>query len=296
MLRPLSRGGALRRAFALALLPAAGRSQEASESFEREARKDFNQGRFKQAAVKFERAADAASDGQRRARMRVQEAWSHFNARAAKDAREALVAAYSGAPRARGHPGVLLPGVHEARRRGPFRVPRRRASARRRRRDAPDGEGAAEGRAGRGGRPRSDVQRPARQAGARRRGAPRDGARAPGEVRRGGPDPRERRTRGRVPASAPVPASPAPPPPSAPATVSGSPPAAAGAVSPLPRPGPGIDYLALGRAALVRGDSANAQAAANRQLEIEPSSSEAYRILGEAYLLRSATRRSAKRT
>jgi tetratricopeptide (TPR) repeat protein len=87
---------------------------------------------------------------------------------------------------------------------------------------------------------------------------------------------------GRVRASAglqvtpPVPASPSPA-----AAVPAAPTAA-----PLSRPAAGTDYLTLGRAALGRGDAANAQAAANRQLELEPTSSEAYRILGEAYLLR----------
>jgi tetratricopeptide (TPR) repeat protein len=51
-------------------------------------------------------------------------------------------------------------------------------------------------------------------------------------------------------------------------------------------PSPGTDYLALGRAALARGDALNAQSAANRLLEIDPQSSDAYRLLGNAFALR----------
>jgi tetratricopeptide (TPR) repeat protein len=82
-----------------------------------------------------------------------------------------------------------------------------------------------------------------------------------------------------------------------------SPAAAAGTV-PAPTPAPGAvrpgapagaagvpsmtpaDYLALGRAAFSRGDALNAQSAANRILEIDPQSSDAYRLLGNAYALR----------
>ncbi len=266
----------------LALLPRAGAAQEASESFEREARKDFNQGRFKQAALKFERAADAAADGPRRARMRVQEAWSHFNARAPKDAREALAAAFGGTPDLEVIPEFFSPEFMRL-------VDEVRASAR----------AAAP--------PPVDIAETLRMARERLKD---------GQVEEVVHDltynvPRDRLGRegaellatalerqgkfaeaGRVRASAgleaksPAPAAGSSPGvvPTASAVASGSAASAAPAAAPLPRSG--IDYLVLGRAALVRGDSANAQAAANRQLEIEPSSSEAYRILGEAYLLR----------
>ena len=55
---------------------------------------------------------------------------------------------------------------------------------------------------------------------------------------------------------------------------------------PSQTPAPTTDYLALGRAALSRGDALNAQSAANRILEIDPQSSDAYRLLGNAYALR----------
>jgi len=51
-------------------------------------------------------------------------------------------------------------------------------------------------------------------------------------------------------------------------------------------PAPAADYLVLGRGALSRGDALNAQSAANRVLEIDPQSSDAYRLLGNAYALR----------
>jgi tetratricopeptide (TPR) repeat protein len=59
----------------------------------------------------------------------------------------------------------------------------------------------------------------------------------------------------------------------------------AGKTGPATGPTP-ADYLALGRGALSRGDALNAQSAANRILEIDPQSSDAYRLLGNAYALR----------
>ena len=292
MLRRFSRGVAL-FALALALLPAAGRAQEASESFEREARKDFNQGRFKQAAVKFERAADAASDGQRRARMRVQEGWSHFNARAPKDAREALVAAFSAAPDLEVIPEFFSPEfvrlVDEVRLTAraaappPVDVAEILRMAKERLKDGQVEEvvhdltyNVPRDKLGRDGAEilATALERQGKFAEA-------------GRIRAGaGLEAKAPASSALSPPPAPRAAS-APSTPPSPAAASGAPASGAPAAAPLPRPGPGIDYLALGHAALVRGDSANAQAAANRQLEIEPSSSEAYRILGEAYLLRS---------
>jgi tetratricopeptide (TPR) repeat protein len=268
----------------LALLPGAGAAQEASESFEREARKDFNQGRFRQAAVKFERAADAATDGPRRARMRVQEAWSHFNARAPKDAREALATAFGGYPDLEVIPEFFSPEfmrlVDEVRVSArsaappPIDVAETLRMARERLKDGQVEEvvhdltyNVPRDRLGRDG---AELLATALERQGKFAEAGRIRASAGLEARSPAPLP--------APAPAVVPA--------APAVAAGPAATAAPAAAPLPRPGPGIDYLALGRAALVRGDSANAQAAANRQLEIEPSSSDAYRILGEAYLLR----------
>ena len=60
---------------------------------------------------------------------------------------------------------------------------------------------------------------------------------------------------------------------------------APGAAPPRPVPS-SVDYLALGKQALVRGDLQNALAAANRQIELEPNSSDAYRLLAEVQLQR----------
>ena len=54
----------------LALLPAF--AQPASESLERDARAASRAGEFREAAVKFDQAATAASDPQRRGRLRMQ--------------------------------------------------------------------------------------------------------------------------------------------------------------------------------------------------------------------------------
>ena len=65
-------------------------------------------------------------------------------------------------------------------------------------------------------------------------------------------------------------------------------------ISPVPVPAPpapglpgsgatSTDLLAFGREALNRGDALTAQAAANRVVEVEPTSSEGYRLLGDSY-------------
>ena len=73
--------------------------------------------------------------------------------------------------------------------------------------------------------------------------------------------------------------------PKAPPTAPGGARPQSGGVAAAP-PAPATDYLSLGRAALARGDALNAQSAANRLLEIDPQSSDAYRLLGNAYALR----------
>jgi len=283
MLRPRACGVAL-LALALGLPPAAATAQEASESFEREARKDFNQGRFKQAAVKFERAAEAASDGQRRARMHVQEAWSHFNARAPKDAREALVAAFSGVPDLEVIPEFfsaefirLVDDVRLAVRAAappPVDVAETLRMAKERLKDGQIEEVVHD----------LTYNVPRDKLG-------RDGAELLATaLERQGKFAEAGRIRASAGPGARAPASPGVSPPTAVSPLPSGPTGTAksGALAAaVPRPGTGIDYLSLGRAALARGDSTNAQAAANRQLELEPASSEAYRILGEAYLLRS---------
>jgi Flp pilus assembly protein TadD len=65
-------------------------------------------------------------------------------------------------------------------------------------------------------------------------------------------------------------------------------------ILPVPAPAPATvglpgssatptDLLAFGREALNRGDALTAQAAANRVVEVEPTSSEGYRLLGDSY-------------
>ena len=72
--------------------------QPASESLEKEARTASRAGRFKDAAVKFEQAATAASDPQRKGRLRMQAAYATLNAGNAKAARETLETAFSDDP------------------------------------------------------------------------------------------------------------------------------------------------------------------------------------------------------
>jgi superkiller protein 3 len=278
MLRITLRGVAL----ALALLASGAGGQEASESYEREAKKEFNQGRFKQAAAKFERAAEATNDGSRRARMHLQEAWSHFNARSPKDAREALKSVFSLKPDLEVVADFFSPDfmklVDEV------RVASRSAAA------APEADVAETIRMARERLKDGQVDEvihdltynvPADKLG-------RDGAEtlAAALERKGRfADAARVRSAAGLEAPAASAAAAAPPPPS-------SPPAVRAAPTPTPalpqaRPGAApVDYLALGRQALQRGDPMNAMAAANRQLELEPNSSEAFRLLAEVNLQR----------
>ncbi len=281
MLRRTLRAAAL----TLAVVALAAQAQEASESYEREAKKDFNLGRFKQAAVKFERAADAASEPTRRARMRLQEAWSHFNARETKEARESLKAAFLPNPDLEVVPDFFSPDFMKL-------VDEVRAAQRA---AAPP--------------PVADVTETIRMARERLKdghvdevihdltyNVPPDKLGTEGAAilaaayERKGRFSDAARVRAAAGLEAPSPATPLASAPPAPTPVSAPkatppPPAAAPAVPARPGAGP-IDYLALGRQALQRGDPLNAMAAANRQLELEPNSSEAYRLLAEVYLLR----------
>ena len=85
-------------AAALFLLAAPARAQEGSESLEKEARKAVNAGQFRKAALKFESAASASGDPQRRSRMLVQAGWAHFNDGKKSDAQEALRRAFASSP------------------------------------------------------------------------------------------------------------------------------------------------------------------------------------------------------
>src|SRR5690348_5816195 len=81
----------LRRLLGSALLVSSlALAQGASESLEREARAAFKSGRFKEAAIKFQDAADSATDSPRRAKMLLQAAYASFNDKNPKVAREAV--------------------------------------------------------------------------------------------------------------------------------------------------------------------------------------------------------------
>lgn len=280
---------------ALAVAVSGARAQEASDSYEREAKKEFNLGHFKQAAVKFELAAQASTDGTRRARMRLQEAWSHFNGRSPKEARDALKSLFELNPDLEIIPDFFSPDFMKL-------VEEVRAAVR--------ATAAA---------PQVDVAETLRMSRERLKDGQLDEVIhdltynvPPDKLGRDGSETlatalerkgrfsdaaRVRAAAGiEAPPAAPSAAAPAPPP--APSVKSESPAAqpapAPPPISPLPvppvsAPRPGVarvDYLALGRQALLRGDPINAMAAANRQLELEPNSSEAYRLLAEVNLQR----------
>ncbi len=80
------------------LLSPALRAQPASESLEKDARAASRAGKFRDAAVKFEQAATAASDAKRRGRLRMQAAYATLNAGNAKAARESLQSAFADDP------------------------------------------------------------------------------------------------------------------------------------------------------------------------------------------------------
>ncbi|HMA28857.1 MAG TPA: tetratricopeptide repeat protein [Thermoanaerobaculia bacterium] len=243
-------------------------AQEGSESLEKEARKAINSGQFRKAALKFESSASAASDPQRRSRMLVQAAWAHFNDAKRSEAQEALRRAFTGSPDLEIVPDFFSPEfvklAGEVRAAALAALPPPVADI-------------------------TELKRVARE-----------------KLADGNTDdvihdllysvPREKldaealdllaqayEKQGRFAEAAKVRASgPGVPKPS-PTTTPGSRPPAGGVTAP---PGSGTDYLALGRAALARGDALNAQSAANRLLEIDPQSSDAYRLLGNAYALR----------
>ena len=285
----------LAAACAAFLIGAPACAQEGSESLEKEARKAFNAGQFRRSALKFESAASAAADATRKARMLVQSAWAHFNEGKRAEAHEALRRAYAASAdleivadfyspefvkvvddvRAATRPVPAAPAadlgelkrvarekladgaaedvIHDL----TYNVPRDKLDA-----ECLELLAAAYEKLGRF----SEASRI--------RAAKDDPSKAP------------------LPAQAPAPANTAAaaPPYSAPAAPPAFPiaaqapgPVKAGA---LPAAGANVDYIALGRAALSRGDALNAQAAANRLLEIDPQSSEAYRLLGNAFSMR----------
>jgi tetratricopeptide (TPR) repeat protein len=270
-------------------------AQEGSESLEKEARKAFNAGQFRRSALKFESAASAAADATRKARMLVQCAWAHFNEGKRADAQDALRRAYAASPDLEIVPDFYSPEFVKVA--GDVKATARPAAA------APAADLA-------------ELKRVAREKladGAAEDvihdltyNVPRDRLDAEcldllaaayeklgkfneaSRIRAAKDDPSKAPLPPQAPAPASAAAAPAPAPsPAAPPVVPSAAPAP-GAVKAgaFPAAGAAVDYIALGRAALSRGDALNAQAAANRLLEVDPQSSEAYRLLGNAFSMR----------
>src|SRR5450830_935442 len=251
----------------LLLLHAPLLAQEGSESLEKEARKAVNAGQFRKAALKFESSASAASDPQRRSRMLVQAAWAHVNDGKRSDAQDALRRAFTGSPDLEIVADFFSPEfvklAADVRREAVVAVPPPAADIEELKRVAK--EKLADGNTEDVihdllyNVPREKLDAEAIDLLAKayeRQGKFTEAAR----VRATGPE---------TPKAPPTtPTGPGPP------------------AVPSQTLVPTTDYLALGRAALSRCDALNAQSAANRVLEIDPQSSDAYRLLGNAYALR----------
>lgn len=269
---------ALRALVSVALLSSLALAQGASEALEAEARKAFRAGRYKDAAIKFQDAAAAASDPTRRARMEVQSAWSHFNLRDPRAAREAARRAFVSDANLEIVPDFFSPEfvalVAESRRAAKAASPGPGAELGELKRTSL--EKIHDGRA-------ADVVYDITNVPSEKRDAELWEILAKAYDAIGRPDQAAAARRGSTaPAgSAPagttasVPAAPTPWVPPAPST-------------PLPRGNDSspADLLMAGRQALVRGDSFAAQSSANRLLELQPESSEAYRLLGDAFRAR----------
>lgn len=240
---------------ALALLVGPAFAQ--SESFEREARAAFRAGKYKEAAIKFHDAATAAPDNARRAKMELQAAYSHFNDKNVKAARESAQHAFLADSELEIVPEFFAPDfvrmVDELRRSlkpaptpAPIDLVEMKRVATEKLRDN-----------------RADeviydlTSIPPEKLDAELKSLL---ARAYALKGRTAP----------VPSSTPAPL----------------PPATAPTPALAPRGGDAAELLSVGRAALARGESFTAQSAANRALELSPTSSEAYRLLGDAYAAR----------
>jgi tetratricopeptide (TPR) repeat protein len=277
---------------ALFLLAAPARAQEGSESLEKEARKAVNGGQFRKAALKFESAASAASDPQRRSRMLVQAAWAHFNDGKKPDAQDALRRAFTGSPDLEIVADFFSPDfvklAADVRASAVVAAPPPAADLGELKRVAK--EKLADGNTDDVihdllyNVPRDKLDAEAIELLAlayERQGKFTDATRVRASAPEGAKD-----AAPQVPGSGREAAGAAPPSPvaAASAPAPGGPiRAAAGAPAPAMST---ADYLALGRNALARGDALNAQSAANRILEVDPQSSDAYRLLGNAYTLR----------
>ncbi len=250
--------------------------QVASETLEKEARSAFKAGRFKEAALKFEDAASAAAEPERRGRMELQCAWSYFNDRNQRLSREALKRGLQADPK--------LDIVPE------FFSPEFVALARDVKKAGESPSGPAPSSAG----AQADTTELKRVAKAKLH----DGQFAdviydltsvPKErldneawellakaYEMGGRSEMAAEARRNVRGTLAAPPVPVVPPVTLPKS---SGPSAGG-------PSAGGDILASGRAFLERGDAFQAQAAANRAIETDPGSSDAYRLLGDAYMAR----------
>ena len=253
-------------ALALLLAPPL-RAQPASESLEKDARAASRAGKFRDAAVKFEQAATAASDAKRRGRLRMQAAYATLNAGNAKGAREALQAAFADDPGLEIVEQLYTPEFRklwqdvkvEVARAAPPALPDLGELKRTCEERLKDGR-YAEVVYDLGKYPQEKLDREA-------------WALLAQAYEKSGRSDQAALARRRALGEA-VPITPAPPPPQASASL------------PEARATP-TDLLAFGREALNRGDAATAQAAANRVVEVEPTSSEGYRLLGDSYAARS---------
>lgn len=252
-------------AFAFLLAPPL-QAQPASESLEKDARAASRAGKFKDAAVKFEQAATAASDAKRRGRLRMQAAYATLNAGNAKGAREALQAAFVDDPGLEIVEQLYTPEFRklwqdvkvEVARAAPPALPDLGELKRTCEERLKDGR-YAEVVYDLGKYPQEKLDREA-------------WALLAQAYEKSGRSDQAALARRRALGEA-VPIAPAPPPPQASASLPGA------KATPT-------DLLAFGREALNRGDAATAQAAANRVVEVEPTSSEGYRLLGDSYAAR----------
>jgi tetratricopeptide (TPR) repeat protein len=235
--------------------------QPASESLEKDARTASRAGKFRDAAVKFEQAATAASDPRRKGKLLMQAAYATLNAGNARSAGEVLHKAFTEDPSLEIVEQLYTPEFRKLWREVKTEVEKatpppladlaelKRMSEER----LKDGR-FAEVVYDLGNYPQDKLDRDAWALLAQ--AWEKSGRSDLAALAR-------RRALGEAVPITPVPA-PAP-------TVPGLP--GAGATP--------TDLLAFGREA--RGDALTAQAAANRVVEVEPTSSEAYRLLGDSY-------------
>lgn len=249
-----------------ALLCPALHAQPASESLEKDARSASRAGNFREAAVKFEQAATAASDARRRARLRMQAAYATLNGGNEKAARETLLAAFADDPALEIVEQLYTPEFRTlwtdakiaAARAVPPALPDLQELKRASEEKLKDGRYAeVVYDLGKYPQDKLDQEAWALLAEAYEKAGRSDQAALA-----------RRRALGEPIVVAPLPAL-------APVAVS------------LPgAKATSADLLTFGREALARGDAAAAQAAANRVVEVEPTSSEGYRLLGDSYSVR----------